>query len=258
MISQVRVGKNNRHFYDRTSTNNYWLSTRYKVWCYRTPKVWSTWHQRSFCRVTMKCVHGYKFRNAYTDSSCRNAGCVLSQLIADMDTTCCAGYAVLSHVQLRATPWTVSHQVPLSMGFLRQEFWSRLPFTPPGDLPDPGVKPASPALQADSLPAESSIRSPKCLCFADEENRAQRNKRIRSHSAGNWWGWYLSYSLFEAQELSMMWQMSTFLLPEIVSFCLPSLYWNKHKEIGYIYFNFLKAMCVECSVTYKSCQSLYL
>ena len=165
MTSQVSVGKNNRRFYDRTSTNNYWLSTRYKAQCYGTPKVWSTWHQRSFCWVTMKCVHGYKFRNAYTDSSCRNAGHVLSQLIADMDTTCCAGYAVLSHVQLRATPWTVSHQVPLSMGFLRQEFWSRLPFTPPGDLPDPGIKPECPALQADSLPTESSIRKSKVSVF---------------------------------------------------------------------------------------------
>ena len=99
---------------------------------------------------------------------------------------------------------------------------------------------------------------PKCLCFADEENRAQTNKRIRSHSAGNWWGWYLSSSSFDAQELSMMWQMSTSLLPEMVSFCLLWLYWNKHKEIDYIYFNFLKAMCVECSATYKSCKSLYL
>ena len=44
------------------------------------------------------------------------------------------------------TPWTVVHQPPLSMGFLRQEYWSGLPFPPPGDLPDPGFKPASPVL----------------------------------------------------------------------------------------------------------------
>ena len=49
------------------------------------------------------------------------------------------------------TPWTVACQAPLSMGFSRQEYWSGLPFPSPGDLPDPGVKPGSPALQADSL-----------------------------------------------------------------------------------------------------------
>ena len=64
---------------------------------------------------------------------------------------------MLSHVQLFATPWTIAHQAPLSMEFSRQEYWSGLPFPSPGDLPDPGIKPASPmslALQADSFPAE--------------------------------------------------------------------------------------------------------
>ena len=52
------------------------------------------------------------------------------------------------------TSWTVAHQAPPSMGFSRQEYWSGLPFPSPGDLPDPGIKPGSPALQADSLPTE--------------------------------------------------------------------------------------------------------
>ena len=50
-----------------------------------------------------------------------------------------------------ATPWTLACQAPLSMGFSRQEYWGGLPCPPPGDLPDPGIKPASPvalALQA--------------------------------------------------------------------------------------------------------------
>ena len=51
--------------------------------------------------------------------------------------------SVLSRVQLFATPWTVACQAPLSMGFFRQEYWSGLPFPPPGDLSEPGVKPAS-------------------------------------------------------------------------------------------------------------------
>ena len=51
-----------------------------------------------------------------------------------------------------ATPWTVVHHAPLSMEFSRQEYWEPLP--PPGDLPDPGMEPRSPALQADSFPSE--------------------------------------------------------------------------------------------------------
>ena len=54
-------------------------------------------------------------------------------------------------------PWTVVHPAPLSMGFSQQEYRSGIPFPPPGHLPDPGIKsasPASPAFQADSVPAE--------------------------------------------------------------------------------------------------------
>ena len=57
-----------------------------------------------------------------------------------------------SCVQFFVTLWTVAHQAPLSTGFSRQEYWSGLPCPPPGDLPDPGIKPASPTLQVDSLP----------------------------------------------------------------------------------------------------------
>ena len=60
----------------------------------------------------------------------------------------------LSHVQLFVTPWTVAHQAPPSMGLFRQEYWSGLPFPSPGDLPDPGIEPRPPALQADALTSE--------------------------------------------------------------------------------------------------------
>ena len=52
------------------------------------------------------------------------------------------------------TLWTVACQAPLSMGFSRQQYWSGLPFPPPGDLPDPGIEPGSPALEADALTSE--------------------------------------------------------------------------------------------------------
>ena len=60
----------------------------------------------------------------------------------------------LSHVQLFATPWTVAYQASPSMGFSRQEYWSGLSFPSPGDLPDPGIEPRSPALEADALTSE--------------------------------------------------------------------------------------------------------
>ena len=60
----------------------------------------------------------------------------------------------LSCVRLFATLWTAAHQAPPSMGFSRQEYWSGLPFPSPGDLPNPGIKPRSPTLQADALTSE--------------------------------------------------------------------------------------------------------
>ena len=60
----------------------------------------------------------------------------------------------LSHVWLFATPWTVAYPAPQSMEFSRQEYWSGLPFPFPGDLPDPGIEPGSPSLQADALLSE--------------------------------------------------------------------------------------------------------
>ena len=62
------------------------------------------------------------------------------------------------------TPWIIAHQAPLPMGFPRQEYVSGLPFPSPGDLPDPGIEPVSPAWQADSLLSEPSEK-PKCLNF---------------------------------------------------------------------------------------------
>ena len=62
---------------------------------------------------------------------------------------------LLSCVRLFAIPWSVIHWAPLSMGFSGQEYWSGLPFPCPEDLPDPGIKPGSCTLQADSLPSEA-------------------------------------------------------------------------------------------------------
>ena len=82
----------------------------------------------------------------------------------------------LSCVRLSATPWTIAHQASLSMGFSRQEYWSGLPFPSPGDLPNPGAKPESPALQADALLSETPGKplkweGPSFLCTAVRDAR---------------------------------------------------------------------------------------
>ena len=70
-----------------------------------------------------------------------------------------AGGLVIQSCPALATPWTVAHQAPLSMGFSRQESWSGLPFPSPGDFPDPRIEPRSPAPQADSLPTKLQVCS---------------------------------------------------------------------------------------------------
>ena len=60
------------------------------------------------------------------------------------------------------TPWTVAHQAPLSMGFPRQEYWSGLPFPPPGDLSNPGMEPtslASPVLAGRLFTTSTTIKA---------------------------------------------------------------------------------------------------
>ena len=80
-----------------------------------------------------------------------------------MQIDCACVLSHLCRVWHFATPWTIACQAPLSVGFSRQEYWSGLPCSPPGDLPDPGVEPvspASPALQVNSLTTEP-LEKPK-------------------------------------------------------------------------------------------------
>ena len=72
---------------------------------------------------------------------------------------CCPLLIHFSHVWIFVTLWAAAHQAPLSIEFSQQEYWSGLPCPPPGDLPDLGIKPASPALQMDSLPLSHQGRT---------------------------------------------------------------------------------------------------
>ena len=89
----------------------------------------------------------------------------------------------LSRVRLFVTPWTVAYQAPLSMGFSRQEYWSGLPFPSPGDLPDPGIQPEFPALEADALTSEL----PGKLTLNSCKNNNNQKKPLNNHIY-NWKG----------------------------------------------------------------------
>ena len=101
---------------------------------------------------------------------------------------------VLSFIELFATPWTVAHQAPLSLGFSRQEYWNGLPFLPPGNLPNPGIEPASlasPALAGGFLGLiTGSGRSPG----GGNGNLLQYSCLENSMDRGAWWATYSPWS----------------------------------------------------------------
>ena len=102
-------------------------------------------------------------RQTWWKSAVSNCGTSAQSLISSLASVCvCVCYS-LNHAQLFATPWTVAHQSPLSMGFSRQEYWSGFPFPPPGDLANPRIEPKSPALQADSFLSEPPGKLSFCL-----------------------------------------------------------------------------------------------
>ena len=85
------------------------------------------------------------------DSDQSSVGLTIMEFFSCFTVNCAWMLSHFSCVWLFETLWTVSHQSPLSKGFSRQEYWCGLPCPPPGDLPNPGIKPGSLALQADSL-----------------------------------------------------------------------------------------------------------
>ena len=94
----------------------------------------------------------------------------------------------LSQVRLLATPWPAAYQAPLSVGFLRQEYWSGLPFPSPGDLHDPGIELRPAAFQADSLPSEPprkpNDKSRQCV-KKQRHHLADKNPYSQSYGFSN-------------------------------------------------------------------------
>ena len=108
---------------------------------------WFCLYVVSFQNIKIAC-HMW-FSNTHPDPVLVPLACCFSRM---MDRKCSTS---LSRVWLFTTPWTVALQAPLSMDFSRQVYWSGLPFPSPGNLSNPGIKPGSLALQADSLWSES-------------------------------------------------------------------------------------------------------
>ena len=106
---------------------------------------------------------------------CRPPGSPVHGLSPGKNTVCVCVKS-LSHVRLFATLWTVAHQAPLSMRFSKQEYWSGLPFPSPGDLPNLGIEPTSPALQVDSLPSEPPGKPNK----PEIQKRKEKKKILKS------------------------------------------------------------------------------
>ena len=99
------------------------------------------------------CSHEIKRRLLLRQKAMTNVDSIFKSRDITLLTKVCIviGGLVTQSCLTLASTWTVTHQAPLSMGFSRQEYWSGLPFPPPGHLPDPGIKPRSPALQAGSF-----------------------------------------------------------------------------------------------------------
>ena len=116
-------------------------------------------------RTQVSCIVGRRF----TLWATREALVVYADLNSNLEVVLCKRkrkkerkkVKSLSSVRLFAIPWTVSYQGPPSMGFSRHECWSGLPFPSPGDLPDPGIEPRTPTLQADALPSEPPRKQAK-------------------------------------------------------------------------------------------------
>ena len=93
-------------------------------------------------------------------------------------------------------PWTVANQAPLSVGFPRQESWHGLPFSSPGDIPDQGTEPGSPALQADSLPTEPPEKPVKYINIGYTkfpEECVRESNIMHGDIKGSWAEWGPSF-----------------------------------------------------------------
>ena len=146
VLSQKQVGEK--------ETNSQSLAM---CWLFNCSRGGSMASWMDYCSIWGLCFLGHCYRGLRSEFYCLLWCLWVSEWVKS-----------LSRVWLFATPWTVAHQALPPMGFSRQGYWSGLPFPSPGELPDPGIEPRFPALQAGALPSEPPGNwEGKCqsLCF---------------------------------------------------------------------------------------------
>ena len=126
------------------------VSVLHSFLCKVVSKLFSQLHFSLFLRQTLRLSGTGRLallqsHSAFADFPFLSLGMIISPPQTSVHALAIACAQLLSRAWLFATPRTVTHQAPLSMGFSKQEYWSGLPFPPPGDLPDPGNEPVSPA-----------------------------------------------------------------------------------------------------------------
>ena len=109
----------------------------------------------------------------------------LHKLLSHLSSHMLCVLSRFSHVWLFVTLWIVAHQAPLSMGLSRQEYWSGLPFPPPGDLPDPGIKPRSP--KSPTLAGGFFTTEPPGKPQSDSESLSIVSHSLRPHGLSSPW-----------------------------------------------------------------------
>ena len=128
---------------------------------------------------------------------------------------------------LFGTLWTIAHQVPLSMKFSKQEYWSGLPCPPPGNLPHRGIEPGSPVLQADSLPSEPP-ESHRLTHFYSNCWEDPLEKGTATHSSILAWRIPWTVQSMGSQRVRHNWVTFTFTVTAIPlegrnAFCIPKI-----------------------------------
>ena len=131
------------------------------------------------------------------------------------------------HVPLSVTLWTVAHQA-LSIGLLRQEYWSGLPFPSPGDLPHPGIKPGFPASQADPLPP-SHQGNPQCFLVLINlaSGRLPPSSNFPSYTLSFWYTqvsdfFFHIFYLFFLLDSTQKWDQIVFIFLSSFTYIIPS------------------------------------
>ena len=142
-----------------TESNTLWGSGGSKI-----ALVENHWYEG--LAVTLKCHTVLK--EEFHSGKSRVPGHALTRLVYARMRACvcvCMRAQLLSHIQLFVTPCTVACRAPLSMGFSKREYWGGLPFPTPGDLPDPGMEPVSPALAGEFFPSEAPGKPAWLTCL---------------------------------------------------------------------------------------------